>query len=335
MVVKTASMLVWMGVCLLVSNRPAVCREMGATDFDSVCDRARQCLREGRWDDAMAAMTMVENEARARVERDPGKELSVLMIKARAHWHQGNTEGLERFLTQFEKSYARTSAAPWVQRAAWYERMLGYRFAENLPQAAQAFEKYRELEEQWTSSHPEGNELDAVARDFDLHVAMPAQIGDLYRYMGRMAAAVERYRSALAYATAHAESFRPLDERPQQLLGSPLTPSKYREEILPTAIRECEAPQDTVIATLSRDAVCEVQQADWFLSIAQGWRQPKALDCARIHYRKARQTLEANQEAINALSSGDKARYLSLQERIASNGDSFNTELARLSNDGL
>jgi tetratricopeptide (TPR) repeat protein len=308
---------------------------MDATDFDSVCERARQFLREGRWDEAMTAITIVENEARTRVERDPGKELSVLMIKARAYWHQGDIEGLEQFLTQFEKNYARTSAAAWVQRAAWYERMLGYRFVESLPQAVQAFEKYRELEEQWTSSHPERNEFEAAARDFDLYVAMPAQIGDLYRYMGRTDLATERYRSALAYVTAHAESFRSLDKHPEQLLGNSLTPSKYREQILPTAIRECEAPQDSVLAKLSRDVVCEAQQADWFLRIAQGWRQPKALDFARRHYRKAQQTLEVNQEAINALPPDDKARYLSLQERIANDVDVFNTELARLSDDGL
>ncbi len=335
MVVKTASMLVWMGVFLMVSSRPAVCRDTGATDFDSVCDRARQCLREGRWDDAMAAITIVENEARARVERDPGKELSVLMIKARAYWHQRDTEGLEQFLTQFEKSYARTSAAAWVQRAAWYERTLGYRFAEDLPQAAQAFEKYRELEEQWTSNHPERNEFEAAARDFDLHVAMPAQIGDLYRYMGSMDAAMERYRSALAYVNAHAASFRPLDERPQQLLGNLLTPSKYREEILPTAIRECEAPQDSVLAELGRDVACEIQQADWFLTIAKGWRQPKALDSARRHYRKAQEALETAQEAIIALPASDKIRYLALQEHIKESVHAFNTEVVRFTDSGI
>lgn len=334
MVVKTVSMLVWMGVCLVVSSRPAVGREMGPTDFDSVCDRARQCLREGRWDEAMAAMTLVENEARTRVDRDPAKELSVLMIKARAYWRQGDIEGLEQFLTQFEKSYARTSAAPWVQRAAWYERTLGYRFAENLPLAVQAFEKYRQLEEQWTSSHPERNEFEAAARDFDLHVAMPVQIGDLYRYMGRMDAAVEKYRAALAYATTHAEDFGPLDERPQQLLGNSLTPSRYREEILPTAIRECEAPRDSVIATLGRDAACEAQQADWFLAIANGWRQPKAIDSARRHYQRAQQALRASRNAIDALPAGDRARYLALQEHVAHDLDAFQTELAQV-NSGL
>ncbi|HSW00576.1 MAG TPA: hypothetical protein VLI39_10415 [Sedimentisphaerales bacterium] len=322
MVMKMACVLVLAGGFLIVSSRSPVCVETveaGVTDFEAACGRARQCLLEGRCDEALAAIAVVEDEVRDNVEREPGRELSILLIKARAHWHQMDTEGLERFLTQFEKDYADTSAAPWVQRAAWYERMLGYRFSENLSEAAKAFEKYREIEALSAGSRPRGDDPEATAQEFDLHVRMPVEIADLYRYVGRMDLALNRYRLALEYAAARVEAFQALEANPGLLLGNSLSPSKYRDEILPAAIRECEAPHDSVLGILGRDATCEVQQADWLLSIAQGCRNHRAVDAAREHYRKARRTLEAHRNAIDSLPPADKARYLAMQERIAEN----------------
>lgn len=335
MVMKTACALALAGVCLVVSSRQPVGVEANAADFDAVCSQARQHLREGRCDEAMTAITAVEGTVRANVEREPGRELSILMIKARAYWHQMDTEGLERFLTQFEQQYADTSAASWVQRAAWYERMLGYRFAENLPQAAQAFEKYRELERQCAGNQDQADAFDAAERDFDLHVKMPAEIADLYRYMGKTDLALEKYRSALEYVTAHFEAFKPMDDNAEELINKSLPPAKYREEILPTAIRECEAPQDSVLGILARDVTCEAQQADWLLSVGRGCRQRRAFDSAQEHYRKAQQTLQANQNAINSLPPSDRARFLTLREHIADNVDTCNAELVRLSAAGL
>lgn len=330
MVVKTACVLVLVGVCLIVTSRSPMGGEANAADFDAVCNRARQHLREGRCDEAMTAIAAVEGAVRADVEREPGRELRILIIKARAYWHQRDTEGLERFLTQFEKEYADTSAAGWVQRAAWYERMLGYRFAEDLPQAVEAFEKYRELEGQCVDDRKRADDLDAVARDFDLHVKMPAEIGNLYRYMGQMEPALQKYRSALEYVTAHSETFKLLDENPDPVVGEFLSPSKTREEILPTAIRECEAPQDSVLGVLGRTVACEVQQADWLLSVGRGCGQRGAFDSAREHYRRAQQALETHQAGIHSLAPGDKARYLALQEQISRSTAVCRTESARL-----
>lgn len=335
MVVKTACVLALVGVCLVVSSRSPVGVKADAADFDAVCSRARQHLREGRCNEAMTAVTALEETVRANVEQAPGRELNILMIKARAYWHQMDTGGLERFLTQFEKDYAETSAAGWVPRAAWYERMLGYRFADDLPQAAQAFEKYRELEEQAASSQPLTDKRDAAARDFDLHVKMLAEIGDLYRYMGRTDQALRNYRSALEYATAHTRTFQALDENPELLLGSTLLPSKYREEILPAAIRECEAPQGSLLGILGQQVACETQQADWLLSIARGCRQRKAFDSARQHYSKAQQALEAHLAELASLPSADKARYLAMEEHITKNVSTCHAELVRLSAGGI
>ena len=176
----------------------------------------------------MTAITAVEDAIRANVEREPGRELSILMIKARAYWHQMDTRGLEQFLTQFEQQYAGTIAASWVQRAAWYERMLGYRFAEDLPRAVQAFEKYRELEEQSAAGQDQTDAFDAAERDFDLHVKMPAEIGDLYRYMGKTDLALEKYRSALQYVTAHFAALRTLDDNAEQLIDKSLSPCEIQ-----------------------------------------------------------------------------------------------------------
>jgi tetratricopeptide (TPR) repeat protein len=335
MVVKTACALALVGVCLIVSSRSPVGVEADAPDFDDVCSRARQHLREGRRDEAMTAMTAVEGAVRANVEREPGRELRILMIKARAYWHQMDTQGLEQFLTRFEKDYAETSAASWVQRAAWYERMLGYRFAEDLPQAVQALEKYKELEEHCAGSQDKTHTLDAAARDFDLHVRMPAEIGDLYRYMGRTDLALQKYRSALEYVTAHSETFRPLDENPEQLIDKSLSPSQYAAEILPTAIRECEAPQDSILGILGRDVTCEAQQADWLLSVGRACRQRLAIDSAQEHYHRAQQALEAHQARIDSLAPPDKARYLTLQEQISKSAAACHAELVRLDESGL
>jgi tetratricopeptide (TPR) repeat protein len=320
MVMKAACVLALAGVFLIVSSRSPVSVETveaGATDFEAVCGRARQYLLEGRCDEALAAIAVVENEVRDNVEREPCRELSILLIKARAYWHQMDIEGLERFLTQFEKDYADTSAAPWVQRAAWYERTLGHRFAEDLPEAVKAFEMYREIEAQSAGSRSRGDDPEAAAQDFDLHVKMTAEIADLYRYMGSTDLALKHYRLALEYAAARVEAFQALEANPGLLLGNSLSPSKYRDEILPTAIRECEAPHDSVLGILGRDATCEAQQADWLLSIAQGCRSRKAFDAAREHYHKARQTLEAHRDAIRSLPAPDKARYITLEEQVA------------------
>jgi len=330
MVVKTACVLALVGVCLVVSNRLPIGGQANAADFDAVCSKARQHLREGRCDEAMTAIAAVEGAIRADVEREPGRELRVLIIKARAYWHQMDTEGLERFLTRFEKEYADTSAAGWVQRAAWYERMLGYRFAEDLPQAVRAFETYWELDGQRVGSQDRADDLDAVARDFDLHVKMPAEIGNLYRYMGKMEPALQRYRSALEYATTHSAAFKPLDEHPELIVGEFLSPLKARDEILPAAIRECEAPQDSVLGILGRTVACEVQQADWLLSVGRGCCQRRAFDSAREHYRRAQQALETHQAGTYSLAPGDKARYLALQEQISKGAAACRTESARL-----
>jgi|GEM_PF-1590727 len=337
MVMKAACVLALAGVFLIASSRSPVCVETveaGITDFEAACGRARQYLLEGRCDEALAAIAVVEDEVRDNVEREPGRELSILLIKARAYWHQMDIEGLERFLTQFEKDYADTSAAPWVRRAAWYERMLGHRFAEDLPEAAKAFEKYREIEAQSAGIRPRGDDPEATAQDFDLHVKMTAEIADLYRYMGRTDLALNRYRLALEYAAARAEAFQALEANPGLLLGNSLSPSKYRDEVLPAAIRECEASHDSVLGILGRDATCEAQQADWLLSIAQGCRSRKAFDAAREHYRKSRQTLEAHRDAIRSLPAPDKARYLALQERILRSLDACHAESARFNEGG-
>lgn len=330
---KAGCALALAGILLIVSSRSPMGRqtaEMPATDFEAVCGRARQYLREGRCDRALAAVAAIEDEVRDNVEREPGRELSLLMIKARAYWLQMDIEGLERFLTQFEKDYADTSAAPWVQRAAWYERMLGYRFSENLPEAVRAFEKYRELEEQHAASRDVRDELDAVARDFDLHVKMPTEIGDLYRYLGKRESALAQYRSALEQVTRRRTRYELLDRHRDRLLDESVCPSKYRNEILPTVIRQCEAAEDGALSLLDCSVVCEVQQADWLLSVARGCRQQRAIEAAREHYRNACRALETHQGELDFLSPGDKARFVTLREQILRNLDICDAALPQL-----
>jgi hypothetical protein len=122
-----------------------------------------------------------------------------------------------------------------------------------------------------------------------------------------------------------------LDDNAEQLIDKSLSPSKHRDEILPTALRECEAPQDSILAILGRDATCEVQQADWLLTVGRACCQRQAIDSAREHYRKAQQTLAANQAGIDSLPSAARVRYVVMQEHIANNLDACNTELVRLS----
>jgi tetratricopeptide (TPR) repeat protein len=332
MVVKRASMLAMLGGCLAVSGwSPA---NANVRDLDVVYSKAYRDLKQGHYEEAMAAVTAVEGRVRTNVEREPGSEIRLLVIKARLYWHQMDVEGLERFLARFQEDYAETSAARWVEQAAWYERMLCYRFTENLPQAVEALERYRELEERRAARSDRADRIETLMRDFDLHVRLPVEIADLYRYMGRTDVALEKYRLALAYVTTHSEDFRPLDSGAGQPWIGSLSPARYREELLPTAIRECEAPRESALAILGLQVVCEVQQADWLLEAGRGYSQRRVLDAAREHYRKAQQPLRANQNILQSLPPAERTRYVALREHIANKMDICNAELIRLSTGG-
>ena len=310
--------------------------EADAADFDAVCSLARQHLREGRCDEAMTAITAVEDAVRANVEREPGRELSILMIKARAYWHQMDTEGLEQFLTQFDQQYADTSAARWVQRAAWYERMLGYRFAEDLPQAVQAFEKYRELEEQAAAGQDRTDAFDAAERDFDLHVKMPAEIGDLYRYMGKTDLALEKYRSALDYVTAHFATF----EAAGRQRGA-----AHRQVPLPFEIQGRNPPDgDPRMRSAAGQRPGHSGSRRNLRSPTSRLapdRRPGLLPATGDRFRKAALPQspanpgDSAKPQSTSLPPTERTRYLTLHEHIAGNLDACNAELVRLSAAGL
>jgi tetratricopeptide (TPR) repeat protein len=320
-----------LSVCLVVPNRLWAAADPNVAAFNAVYAQANEHLKQGRYDEAMKTIAAVESAVKENLDRQPGRVINVLMIKARVYSLQMDAEGLERFLAQFEAQYADTPVASWVQRVAWNERMRFYRLTENLPQAVRALEKYNELEGQRVRGQDKTNAFEALSRDFHVHVMTPTEIGDLYRYMGKMELALEKYRPALAYVTAHFESMRAWDDHLKQLFSRPLSPSKYMRGILPTAIRECEAPQDSPLGILGREVACEAEQAEWLLSVGRGYRQQRVLDSALKRYRRAQQALEANQSAIDSLDANDKRRYLELQKQIAKGVDSCNQELARFS----
>jgi tetratricopeptide (TPR) repeat protein len=310
-----------LSACLVVPNRLWAVWDPNVADFNAVCARANEHLKQGRYDEAIKTIAAVESAVKANLDRQPGRAITVLMIKARVYSLQMDAEGLERFLAQFEAQYADTPVADWVQRVAWDERQRCYRLTENLPQAVRALEKCWELEGRRVSSPDKANEFEAAAWDFYLHVRMPTEIGDLYRYMGKTQLALEKYRPALAYVTAHFESMRAWDDHLKQLLSRPLSPSKYMKGILPTVIHECEAPPDSSLGILGREVACEAEQAEWFMSVGHGYHQQRVLDSARKHYRRAQHALEANRSAVDALDRKDKARYLEFQQKISKGTD--------------
>jgi len=303
------------GICLMVPSQLCASADPNVVDFRAVYARAWQHLKQGRCEESRKTIATVEGAVRANVDRDPGRAINILMVKARSYSAQLDEAGLERFLDQFEKEYSATPTASWVRRAAWYERVLCYRDTENLLQAVRALGRCRELEGQRVAGQDKANEFEGVMRDFDRHVKMPTEIGDLYRYMGKMELALEKYRPALEYVTAHFERMRPWDEHLRKELSRPLSPSKYLKGILPTVIRECEAPPDSPLGLLGRQVADEVEQAEWLLGAGRVYRQQRLLCSALEHYQRAQQALEAHPHAIDSLDRYDQARFLEIQQK--------------------
>jgi len=292
-------------------------------------------LYEGCSEEAMQTVAGVEEVARTNLPCRPGTAVGVLMAKARIYSLRMDREGLERFLTQFEKECAGTAVAEQVDIVACCERAFAYRLMEDWPQAVRAMERERELLERRERARRQDEVagLDALSRRFYLYVQAPTQVADLYRFMGRVELAAAEYRRALEYLDAHAETMRPLDHYMHRIHRESLCPCRYKEEILPRAIRDCEAGQDSPLGILARRVACEADQGDYLMKMGLAYRQRQALQAALEHYDRAQRAMEANRCAMDSLDPEDQARYLKLGQHVLKNIHVCHRELTRLGQD--
>jgi tetratricopeptide (TPR) repeat protein len=304
-------------------------------DLSTAHGKAFQYLREGRYDEAMRTITAVEAAARANLNHRPGPAISILMTKAQIRSLQMNMEDSERFLSQLEKECVGTPAADWVRVAACSERAFGYRLMEDWPEAVRAMEKERELLvlQERTGGQDEVDGLDALFRRFYIQAQAPAQIADMHRFLGRTEIALVEYRAALDYLNAHPEVVKPLHNYMQRIHNESFCPCRYREVILPRAIRDCEAGCDSPLGILARCVTCEADQGDYLLAIGSAYQQRHALEAARRHYDNAQRAIETNRCALDSLDPEEEVRYTGLEEQIRKNINACNSALSKFGPD--
>jgi hypothetical protein len=280
-------------------------------EFSRLYRKAFGELKAGNWTDASATIENLAEGAEAAVETHPGRIINVLMVGSRLRTLQGDREGLESFLTEFEQKYADKSVSDWVRRAACSERLYCYRWVEDLPEAVRASKRLRELKQE--RARKEGSDL---GREFHLNVMDVKEMGDLYRLTGKTGLACEQYKQALQYLRVHSKSLQSLTVSMRRATSSPNSPDVYEKRILPDIIRKCEAAPDSAVGVLSRKVAWKVEQGDHLLRSARVYGPPWMYQRALRHYREALVSLKASTELVERSPKNDKPQYVELLERL-------------------
>ena len=312
------------GLCIAI--------EQDTTEFSVLYRNAYRDLKQGRYSDALEKISRVEDAVKADFKNHPGRVINVLMIRSKVYSLQMDPNGLENYLANLEQEFANTSISGWIQRSACTERYFCYRLVDEIPKAIQAKEKRRQLIIKHI--HKQDESLESLSRGFGEYVIEEKLIGDLYRFMGKADLAIEKYEQALQYIKDHPKLIETLEPEMKKGIGKGVFPSKYEKFILPKLIRKCRAIPSSPLGILTRQVTWKVEQADYFLKMAQGYRGYASRQGYRLaleYYNQAQRVLDSNQEAFEALVEKDMIRFAEIKAKLSKNIDLCNQKLQKKS----